>query len=112
MNQDFSRIPSGLRTEDVGAVPIAGPSKDGIEETLANRQTTHGSYKDNAEFSQQLKDIFRAHPGWQRLSPRMRETYDMIIHKMARTMNGNPFVADHWHDLAGYATLVEKECEE
>lgn len=31
----------------------------------------------------------------------------MILHKIARIMNGDPDHIDHWHDIAGYATLIE-----
>jgi hypothetical protein len=37
-----------------------------------------------------------------------REALDMILHKIARIVNGNPNETDHWHDIAGYATLVEQ----
>lgn len=35
----------------------------------------------------------------------------MIQHKIGRILNGDPAYADSWHDIAGYATLVEKECD-
>jgi hypothetical protein len=38
-----------------------------------------------------------------------RESLDMIAHKIARILNGNPNVHDHWHDIAGYATLVAND---
>ena len=34
---------------------------------------------------------------------------DMICNKMARIVNGDPNYIDNWHDIAGYATLVEQE---
>ena len=33
----------------------------------------------------------------------------MIASKMARIVNGDPNYIDNWHDIAGYATLVEQE---
>lgn len=33
----------------------------------------------------------------------------MQAHKQARILNGDPNYADSWHDIAGYATLVEQE---
>ena len=35
----------------------------------------------------------------------------MIASKIARIVNGDPDYADNWHDIAGYARLVEKELE-
>ena len=32
----------------------------------------------------------------------------MIQHKIARILNGDLRYADSWHDIAGYATLVDK----
>jgi hypothetical protein len=38
----------------------------------------------------------------------MKESVDMICHKIARIVNGGqPQEIDHWHDIAGYAKLVE-----
>jgi hypothetical protein len=31
--------------------------------------------------------------------------------KLARIMSGNSFDKDHWHDMAGYASLVVREIE-
>jgi hypothetical protein len=30
----------------------------------------------------------------------------MILHKIARIVNGDPNWSDSWRDIAGYATLV------
>ena len=38
----------------------------------------------------------------------MRESLEMLAHKVARILNGNPDYVDSWHDVSGYATLVEK----
>jgi len=40
-----------------------------------------------------------------------REALDMICHKIARIVNGNPDYADSWTDIAGYATLVAERLE-
>ena len=40
------------------------------------------------------------------LSPDQAEALDMIAHKIARILNGDPNHHDHWHDIAGYATLI------
>lgn len=34
------------------------------------------------------------------------EALDMIAHKIARIINGDPDYADSWDDIAGYAKLV------
>ena len=30
----------------------------------------------------------------------------MVAHKAARILNGDPNIADSWHDIAGYTQLV------
>ena len=40
------------------------------------------------------------------LDPDQREALEMIAHKIARIVNGDPNYADSWVDIAGYATLV------
>ena len=37
-----------------------------------------------------------------------REAVDMILHKLARVLNGDPNYADNWHDIQCYAKLVEQ----
>ncbi len=78
--------------------------------TLLNeRGRTHGDYRVHAAITQQLKDLYRSFPGWERLSPTMRETMEMVAHKQGRILAGNPHFADHWDDIAGYAKLVSNE---
>jgi len=76
-----------------------------IEQTLAERHKTHGDFNTHAVISQQLKETLENF-NYKELSPNQREALDMICHKIARILNGNPDVHDHWHDIAGYATLV------
>lgn len=77
-----------------------------IEKTLKQRQKTHGDFLTHALIAQSIKcQMFNAH-GYGALDAMQREALDMIAHKIARVLNGNPDVHDHWHDIAGYATLV------
>jgi hypothetical protein len=47
-------------------------------------------------------------PGYNKLSADQRESLDMIQHKIGRILCGDPDYADSWHDIAGYAMLVEQ----
>jgi hypothetical protein len=76
-----------------------------INETLAQRQQTHGDFNTHAAISQRLKQVMKDHC-ITKLTFEQHEALDMIAHKIARILNGNPDVHDHWHDIAGYATLV------
>lgn len=83
-----------------------------IEETLTERETRYGSYKNHAETTQLLKSAVQEHPNYYDMSSDKRESVEMILHKIARIINGNPDYKDNWHDIAGYATLAEKGCVE
>ena len=76
-----------------------------IEKTLKQRQKTHGDFATHAEISQKLKAVLWEND-FQELDADQIEALEMICHKIARVLNGNPNHHDHWHDIAGYATLV------
>lgn len=92
-----------LRTAHQVAAAMDEP--DDIRATLNERAATHGSYTDHAHQTQILKEVMRANPGWNKLDWHERETLEMIAHKIGRILTGNPHFHDHWHDIAGYATL-------
>lgn len=79
------------------------------EQVLNERGTTHGRFEDNAEVAQRLKEVLRSREGWANLTHVQRESLEMCCHKMARIVSGNSQFADHWVDLAGYASLVVRE---
>ena len=78
-----------------------------IEETLADRKKTHGRFDLYAYATQDLKDVIEVHQ-IDTLDRVQREALDMIFGKIARIITGDQTEVDHWHDIAGYATLVEK----
>jgi len=78
---------------------------------LVNRGKRYGRFQDHAVISQGLQDVMRTAPGWQRLSPSQRESLQMVQHKIARVLNGDPTYADNFVDIAGYAKLVADELE-
>jgi hypothetical protein len=79
-----------------------------IEATLKEREGQHGDFRINGAIGQELKKVLRDSKGWDTLSAYQKEALDMMVSKMARILSGNPDFEDHWHDIAGYATLVEK----
>jgi hypothetical protein len=80
-----------------------------ITETLAARGSRYGEYKDVAEVAQLLKHIVRMAPSWLVMESYMQESLDLICNKMARIACGDPYYDDNWHDVGGYAKLVEIE---
>ena len=84
-----------------------------INQMLKNGEAHHGKFTGHAEISVTLKSTvhgFIAKRGKQ-LSTDKIEALDMMCHKMARIINGDPEHADHWIDIAGYAILVANDLE-
>lgn len=77
-----------------------------IDNILAERGERYGSFIDNATTAQALKKVLHMNDNWFHLAYDQREALDMICHKMARILNGDPNYVDSWADIAGYATLV------
>lgn len=84
-------------------------NKAGIDATLAERGSRYGSFKDHAIIAQRLQDVIRtAKPaGWERLAPDQKQALTVICDKIARMLNGDPNYRDNWHDIVGYAKLVD-----
>lgn len=80
-----------------------------IEQVLEARQSTYGEFDDNARISQMLKLAMKSSDGWERLNVSQTEALEMIAHKIARILNGDPNYADNWIDISGYSTLVARE---
>ena len=80
-----------------------------INQILAERAKTHGDYRDHARTTQNLKRSFRQDIR-RILNDSQLEAVDMILHKLGRIASGDPNFADHWDDIAGYATLVANQC--
>lgn len=77
-----------------------------IEQTLVEREGSHGDYRDHARTTQGIKNAMLSSTKWQSLSDPQKESLDMIAHKVGRILNGDPNFIDSWRDIAGYATLV------
>lgn len=81
-----------------------------IKSTLEDRGSRYGSFDEHARITQNIKAAMEDSPNWNcNLSTSQREALEMIAHKIGRILNGDPNYADSWHDIAGYATLVEQE---
>lgn len=81
-----------------------------IDDTLAERGARYGDFTDHARVAQALQDTMRAAgdtTGWQALSAVQKQALTVIADKIARILTGDPNYADNWHDIQGYAKLVE-----
>lgn len=77
-----------------------------ISEILAERGKRYGSFMGNASISQELKSVMWRQDTYFGLSFDQQEALEMIAHKIARILNGDPNYVDNWVDIAGYAQLV------
>lgn len=92
-----------------GITPVEAPP---IAATIAERAATYGDFGSQARITQELKCTMSLTPNWDTsLDPPQREALEMIASKIARILNGDPNYADSWHDIAGYATLIEKRLQ-
>jgi hypothetical protein len=78
-----------------------------IERTLNERGTRYGDFTDHARICQNIKQAMMQEAGWSRLSDVQKQSLEVIADKQARILSGDPNYADNWHDIQGYAKLVE-----
>jgi hypothetical protein len=83
-----------------------------VQETLNQRGQTYGDFNEHARIAQNIKEAYRDSPNWETLPAYMKESLEMNAHKVARILNGNPFLHDSWHDVNGYTKLVTNILEE
>lgn len=82
-----------------------------LNETLKERGSVHGDFRDQATATQRLKQVMQSCPNWTALTHVHRDAAEMIAVKLGRILAGDPDHHDHWHDIAGYATLVARDIE-
>ena len=77
-----------------------------VERVLVERGNDYGDYASKALFIQGVKYLMRTSPSWEAMDADMRESMEMIAHKMGRVVYGDPTHKDNFLDIAGYAKLV------
>jgi len=83
-----------------------------IGTTLKARGKRYGPFKPLAETSQDLQEVMRKSPNWEGLSADKKEALQIIQHKIARMLHGDPEYKDNWHDIIGYSTRIEETLSE
>ena len=78
-----------------------------VENTLVERGKRYGSFIDHAAIAQGIKNNMWLVEGWARLAIDQKQALEVIADKIARILNGDPDYTDNWHDIQGYAKLVE-----
>ena len=77
-----------------------------VNSVLLERGKRYGPFKGHAEITQSLKLVMHESGGWSALTDSQRESLEMIAHKVARMLNGNPTYLDNAVDIVGYAQLM------
>jgi len=93
------------------AIDLNTPPPDSTLAVLDERAKNYGKFSGIGQLTQTFKEIMRQAPSWETMQPDQKESLEMIVHKLARILNGNPDYADSWVDIAGYARLVSERLE-
>ena len=117
LNDQYAEIEQVRQVEIHGTVKAepdlnfgAAQAGGGVDATLTERQSTYGCFEDVAFVTENIMSILakvRVN-GLDDLPNTHRMALYMIASKMARIVNGDFNSIDGWHDIAGYATLVER----
>jgi hypothetical protein len=85
-----------------------------VDATLAERGNRYGDFTDHAKIAEALHGILagdtpagKFNTSWGVMQPFQRQALRVIVDKIARILNGDPNYVDNWHDIQGYAKLVE-----
>lgn len=79
-----------------------------INTTLSERRARYGDFSTHACIAWDIKNAIHAADSWDALPYVHKQALDVIADKIARILNGDPNYADNWHDIQGYARLVEE----
>ena len=82
-----------------------------VEQTLAERGARYGDFAKHAAVAANLKGAMRNSPNWLKMSVVHTQALEVIADKIARVLTGDPNYADNFHDIGGYAKLVENYIE-
>lgn len=99
-----------MDNKSVGCGPAMGNNEGSVSDTLAQRGRVYGSYDKVIETRARVMGILKEHHKntyKDEMSDKMEIALGDLVLKLVRGI-GAPEYADSWHDLAGYATLIEE----
>lgn len=82
-----------------------------VASILEERGNRYGDFISHAVITQKIKAVMTSQSKWDSLDVDMKESLEMIAHKIGRILNGDPSYADSWVDIAGYSKLVADRLE-
>ena len=109
MELDLSQFP----TVDAVEQKLQRAPRMTVDNVVDERAITYGKFENLAEVWQRFKDSLHYFLITRNkyLAPDQQEAMELIFHKLARIVNGDPDHIDNWKDIAGYATLVADRIE-
>lgn len=80
-----------------------------IQDTLNERGTRYGDFFDHSRFATNIQEAMQeTDPAkWNRLPSYVKRGLTTIADKIARILNGDEWYEDSYHDIVGYAKLME-----
>jgi hypothetical protein len=101
-------------------VSLAKLQADAVARITDERGERYGDFRGHAMVSQKLKtvtdDALSDNPQFAAMPPMsqmiVREGLAMVLHKIARIVNGDPTYDDSWIDIEGYSKITrERVCK-
>ena len=88
-------------------------NSDQVKALLDERAKNYGTFEALSKIVQSVKSVIYKELGSRSkaLADDQIEALDMICHKIARIINGDPNHIDSWQDIAGYARLVAERLQ-
>ena len=83
-----------------------------VKDTLEQRGGRYGTFEANAKTTQDFLRVLKSATNYDLLTDVHKEAYHMILHKIGRSVNGDPWYDDNMHDVIGYAKLLEDYIKE
>lgn len=94
------------KVKDVNYI-CRGLEMDQLDDTVKTRDARYGGFQNVAAITQKFKTIMKCAPSYAKMTDVQKEGMEMVLHKCARLLSGDPAHRDSWHDIQGYAKLVE-----
>lgn len=77
-----------------------------MNELLESRKSRYGSFREQAELAQTIKDAMKMSANWDILQGYQKEGLEMVAHKIARMLNGDSLYEDNLVDIIGYTQRI------
>ena len=78
------------------------------EKILKEREETYGDFSSVVTLTDELVDLVSNKKGFREIDKEIQFALFMILHKIARAVNGDIEYIDNYRDIAGYAELIVK----